>query len=393
MRGAFAAGAPEWTEKTARDKSVPVGDPMRMARLTALGRLLEIRHVVRCATAAGLVAGSIGVAQQSTPPAAAPGKTGVSASAPERAAAPTAISEPDPLPGKDFDTHIKKGSEQDVTAIGRRRIGARGIRNWYSTNWELQIGRQYAMEIDAVAPMVTDPMVVAYVNRIGQKLVRNSDARIPFTIKVLNSEAINAMALPGGYLYVDSGLILACGSEDELAGVMAHEIAHVTAHHAAREMTKMDYMAVGSIPMMLFGQGLWAGYGVYQGTQLAMPVGLLEFSRRHEAEADYLGVQYMYRAGYDPQGMVSIFEKLDALEKQRRNAIPVVFRAHPATAERIRAVQREIATILPPQPKYLVTTPEFEQVKARLQRIQTLQSAKDRAAASGSHAAAGGNVP
>jgi predicted Zn-dependent protease len=145
--------------------------------------------------------------------------------------------------------------------------------------------------------------------------------------------------------------------------------------------------------MMLFGQGLWAGYGLYQGTQLAMPVGLLEFSRRHEAEADYLGVQYMYRAGYDPQGMVSIFEKLNALEKQKRNAIPVVFRAHPATAERIRAVQREIATILPPQPKYLVTTPEFEQVKARLQRIQTLQSAKDRAAASGSHAAAGGNVP
>jgi predicted Zn-dependent protease len=174
---------------------------------------------------------------------------------------------------------------------------------------------------------------------------------------------------------------------------MAHEIAHVTAHHAAREMTKMDYMAVGSIPMMLFGQGLWAGYGVYQGTQLAMPVGLLEFSRQHEAEADYLGVQYMYRAGYDPQGMVAIFEKLDALEKQRRNAIPVAFRAHPATAERIRAVQREIATILPPRPKYLVTTSEFEQVKARLQRIQTKRSAGDRAAAPGSGVAAGESVP
>ncbi len=370
---------------------------MRMARLAALVRVLETSHAARCVTAAWLLAGLIAVAQQSTPPATAPAQTGGSAPAPapatERATTPAVTSEPDPLPGKDFNAHIRKGSEQDVTAVGRRRIGARGIRNWYSTNWELQIGRQYAIEIDAAAPMVTDPFVTGYVNRIGQKLVRNSDARIPFTIKVLNSKAINAMSLPGGYLYVDSGLILTCDSEDELAGVMAHEIAHVTAHHAAREMTKMDYMAVGSIPMMLFGQGLWAGYGVYQGTQLAMPVGLLEFSRQHEAEADYLGVQYMYRAGYDPQGMVAIFEKLDALEKQRRNAIPVAFRAHPATAERIRAVQREIATILPPRPKYLVTTSEFEQVKARLQRIQTKRSAGDRAAAPGSGVAAGESVP
>ena len=366
---------------------------MRMAWLPALGRVLKMRPTLWSAIAAGLVAGSIALAQQSTSPAAAPVQTGVSPAAPKSTPVPGEISEPDPLPGKDFNTHIKKGSEQDVTAVGQRRIGARGIKNWYSTNWEIQIGRRYATEIDAAAPLVTDPMVVGYVNRIGQTLVRNSDARIPFTIKVLNSEAINAMALPGGYLYVDSGLILACDSEDELAGVMAHEIAHVTAHHAAREMTKMDYVAVGSIPMMLLGQGLWAGYGVYQGTQFAMPAGLLEFSRRREAEADDLGVQYMYRAGYDPQGMVAIFEKFDALEKQRRSAIPAAFRTHPATAERIRAVRREIATILPPRPKYLVTTAEFEQVKARLQRIQSIPGAKDRAAASGVHAAAGGNNP
>jgi predicted Zn-dependent protease len=366
---------------------------MRMALVLALGRVLKMRPAPWSTLAAGLVAGSIAFAQQSTSPAAAPVQTGVSAAAQKSTPVPGAIFAPDPLPGKDFNSHIKRGSEQDVTAVGKRRIGVRGIKNWYSTNWEIQIGRRYATEIDATAPMVTDPMVVGYVNRIGQTLVRNSDARIPFTIKVLNSEAINAMALPGGYLYVDSGLILACDSEDELAGVMAHEIAHVTAHHAAREMTKMDYMAVGSIPMMLLGQGLWAGYGVYQGTQLAMPVGLLEFSRRHEAEADYLGVQYMYQAGYDPQGMVAIFEKFDALEKQRKSAIPLAFRTHPATAERIRAVQREMATILPPRPKYLVTTAEFEQVKAWLQRVQSIRSAKDRAAASGVHAAVGRNNP
>jgi len=137
-------------------------------------------------------------------------------------------------PGEKFDPKIKKGSEQDVEAVGTRKIGGRGVKNWYSTNWELGVGRQYSMEVEKTSHLVTDPVVVDYVNRIGQNLVRNSDAKVPFTIRVLDTDEINAMALPGGYFYVDSGLILACDSEDELAGVMAHEIAHVAAHHAAR---------------------------------------------------------------------------------------------------------------------------------------------------------------
>jgi hypothetical protein len=291
-----------------------------------------------------------------------------------KADAPTEMASP----GEDLDPHIKKGTEEDVDAVGQRNIGGRGLGNWYSTSWEIGTGKQYSMEIEKSSHLVTDPVVVEYVNRVGQNLVKNSDAKVPFTIKVLDTDEINAMALPGGFFYVNSGLILACDSEDELAGVMAHEIAHVAAHHAAREMTKMNYMQIGSIPLMIFAQGSWTGYGIYEVSQLAVPLTFLQFSREYEAEADYLGIQYMYRAGYDPQGMVSIFEKLDALEKHKPGAISRAFSDHPATPDRIADVEQEIATILPARPDYLVTTSEFDQVKARLARIQNKRGIQKR---------------
>jgi beta-barrel assembly-enhancing protease len=283
-----------------------------------------------------------------------------------------------PSPGEDLDPHIKKGSEEDVSSVGQRNIGGRGLGNWYSTNWEIGTGKQYSMEIEKSSHLVTDPVVVEYVNRIGQNLVKNSDAKVPFTIKVLDTDEINAMALPGGFFYVNSGLILACDSEDELAGVMAHEIAHVAAHHAAREMTKLNYMQLGQIPLIIFTQGTWTGYGIYEAYQLAVPLTFLQFSREYEAEADFLGIQYMYKAGYDPQGMVSIFEKLDALEKHKPGALSKAFSDHPATPDRIAAVEDEIATLLPAEPQYLVTSSEFDQVKARLARIQNKRGITDK---------------
>jgi hypothetical protein len=283
-----------------------------------------------------------------------------------------------PSPGEDLKPHIAKGSEEDVDAVGQRNIGGRGMGNWYSTNWEIGTGKQYSMEIEKSSHLVTDPVVVEYVNRVGQNLVKNSDSKVPFTIKVLDTDEINAMALPGGFFYVNSGLILACDSEDELAGVMAHEIAHVAAHHAAREMTKLNYMQIGSIPLMIFTQGTWTGYGIYEAAQLAVPLTFLQFSREYEAEADYLGVQYAYRSGYDPQGMVSIFEKLDALEKHKPGALSRAFSDHPATPDRIDNVENEIATILPARADYLVTTSEFDLVKARLARIQNKRGIQDK---------------
>ncbi len=283
-----------------------------------------------------------------------------------------------PSPGEALDPHIKKGSEEDVDAVGTRNIGGRGMGNWYSTNWEIGTGKQYSMEIEKSSHLVTDPVVVEYVNRVGQNIVRNSDSKVPFTIKVLDTDEINAMALPGGFFYVNSGLILACDSEDELAGVMAHEISHVAAHHAAREMTRMNYMQIGSVPLMIFTQGTWTGYGIYEAAQLAVPLTFLQFSRAFESEADFLGVQYMYKAGYDPQGMVSIFEKLDALQKHKPGAISRAFSDHPATPDRIDNVENEIATILPARPEYMVTTSEFDTVKARLARIQNKRGLNDK---------------
>jgi hypothetical protein len=275
-----------------------------------------------------------------------------------------------PSPGEALDPHIKPGSEDDVNAVGTRNIGGRGIGNWYSTDWEIRTGKQYSMEIEKSAHLVTDPVIVEYVNRVGQNIVKNSDCKVPFTIKVIDSDEINAMALPGGFFYVNSGLILAADEEAELAGVMAHEIAHVCAHHAARQMTKMNYAQIGSIPLIIFTQGSWTGYGIYEATQLAIPMSFLQFSRMDEAEADWLGLQYMYKAGYDPQAFIQLFEKLDALEKHKPGTLAKVFSDHPQTPDRIMHSEEEIATIMPARPDYMVTTSEFDDVKGRLARLE-----------------------
>jgi len=294
------------------------------------------------------------------------------------AAKTTAQTDAIPSPGEALDPHIKKGIEDDVEAVGTRNIGGRGLGNWYSTNWEIGAGKQYSMEIEKSAHLVTDPVVTEYVNRIGQNIVKNSDCKVPFTIKVIDSDEINAMALPGGFFYVNSGLIMAADEEAELAGVMAHETAHVCAHHAAREMTKANYMQIGSIPLIIFTQGSWTGYGIYEASQLAIPISFLEFSRASEEEADWLGLQYMYKAGYDPQAFIQFFEKIDALEKHKPGTLAKVFADHPQTPDRIAHSEEEIATIMPARPDYVVTTSEFDDIKARLARIENKRKLNDK---------------
>jgi beta-barrel assembly-enhancing protease len=265
---------------------------------------------------------------------------------------------------------IKPGSIEDVNAVGNREIGKRGLGNWYSTDGEIKMGKQYADEIEKTARFITDPVVTEYVNRIGQNIVKNSDCKVPFTIKVIDSDEINAFALPGGFFYVNSGLILNADEEAELAGVMAHETAHVCAHHAAREMTRMNWTQIGMVPLMIMLPYDWTGYGIYEAAQLAIPVTFLQFSRDFEAQADYLGIQYMYRAGYDPQAFITFFEKIQALEKRKPGLVAKAFSDHPQTPDRILHSQEEIARILPPRADYLVTTSEFDDVKARLARIE-----------------------
>jgi hypothetical protein len=270
---------------------------------------------------------------------------------------------------------VKTGSIEDVNAVGNREIGGRGLGNWYSTDTEIKMGKTYADEIEKSSKFITDPVVTEYVNRVGQNIVKNSDCKVPFTIKVLDSDEINAFALPGGFFYVNSGLILNADEEAELAGVMAHETAHVCAHHAVREMTRMNYAQLGTIPLIFIGG--WTGYGIYEAASIGIPITFMKFSREFEGQADYLGVQYMYRAGYDPQAFITFFEKIQALEKRKPGAVAKVFADHPQTPDRILHSQEEIARILPARDEYMVTTSEFDDVKARLARIENKRRLTD----------------
>ena len=311
---------------------------------------------------------------QSTPPPTAPTTAPTAAPATSQTPPSTDVSSPqastDPkLPG------VKQGSVNDVNAVGTRDIGGRGMGNWYSTETEIRMGKSYAMQLEKSVKFVNDPTVVEYVNRIAQNLVKNSDAKVPFTIKVIDSDEVNAMALPGGFMYVNSGLLLTADDEAEMAGVIAHEIGHVAAHHAVREQTRMNYAQLGTIPLIFIGG--WTGYGIYEAAQIGIPLTFLQFSRGFESQADFLGVQYMYRSGYDPQAFVTIFEKLENLEKTKPHMIAKAFSSHPQTPDRIEATQKEIATVLPPRAEYVVTTSEFDDVKARLARIENKRKLND----------------
>src|ERR1039458_5776786 len=295
-------------------------------------------------------------------------------------ASPPAPEKPD-KPDKP-DKNAPSGSTlNNIDAIGNRNVGCnKGMGNWYSLDKQVAMGRAYSQQVEHTAKMVQDPVVTEYINRLGQNLVRNSDAKVPFTITAIEPEQLNAFALPGGFFYVNSGLILAADNEAELAGVMAHEIGHVAACHVAREQTRSNIANLASIGL-IFIPGGWA---VYEGTQAALSIGVpltfMKFSRNFEAEADFLGMEYMYKAGYDPQSFISFFEKVEALEKKKPGFIAKAFESHPMTPNRVAAAQQEMKTVLPARPEYIVDTSEFEDVKGRLASIQNrhkVQNDKD----------------
>jgi len=262
------------------------------------------------------------------------------------------------------DGDTKRNPKDDPDAIGSRDVGS-GV-NFYSLEKEIALGKQLAQEVERQAKVVDDPIIAEYVNRVGQNIVRNSDAKVPFTIKVLDSEEVNAFALPGGFFFVNSGLILKADNEAELAGVMAHETAHVACRHGTRQATKGELMEIGLIAGSIFTGYGWTGYAVRQLGSLAIPMTMLVFTRGMERQADYYGLQYMYKAGYDPVAFVDFFEKIETMEKKKPGAVAKVFASHPMDEDRIKAAEREIQTILQPRPQYIVNTSEFNDVKARL---------------------------
>lgn len=255
-----------------------------------------------------------------------------------------------------------KDKKKDPDEIGNRDVG-KGV-NFYSIEKEIALGKQLAQEVERQAKIVDDPIIAEYVNRVGQNLVRNSDAKIPFTIKVIDAEEINAFALPGGFFFINTGIILAADSEAEMAGVMAHEIAHVAARHGTRQATRGTLVNYASIPLIFMGG--WTGYAIRQGAGLAIPLGFLTFSRAFEEEADLLGLQYLYKSGYDPTAFVDFFEKIQTKEKRKPGTMAKVFSSHPPTGDRITKAQKNIQEILTEKPEYVVTTSEFNEVKERL---------------------------
>jgi predicted Zn-dependent protease len=333
-----------------------------------------LRHTLNFALGGALLAiPAFAMPQSQDPPQQDPSKAPPAQQAPQPQAQQPATAAEQPVQQKD--TVNPRNTKEDVEAIGDRKVSCK--MNWFSIEKEIALGKGLAQEVERSSKLIDDPVVTEYVNRVGQNLVRNSDAKVPFTIKVIDSDEVNAFALPGGFFYVNSGLILRAQEESELAGVMAHEISHVTARHGTCQATKGELMQLASIPAMIFIPYTWAGYAMYQGLNLAIPLTFLKFSRDAEREADFLGIQYMYKAGYDPNSYVTFFERIQADEKRRPGTIPKAFSTHPPTPERIGNTQKEIARILPARQEYIVTTSEFDTVRARLRNIMFSRKATD----------------
>ncbi len=261
---------------------------------------------------------------------------------------------------------VAKDKKKDPDEIGNRDVG-KGV-NFYSIEKEIALGKQLAQEVERQAKIVDDPVIAEYVNRVGQNLVRNSDAKVPFTIKVIDAEEINAFALPGGFFFVNTGVMINADSEAEMAGVAAR--------HGTRQATRGQIINYASIPLIFMGG--WTGYAIRQGAGLAIPLGFLTFSRGFESEADYLGLQYMYKAGYDPTAFVDFFEKIQSKEKKKPGTMSKVFSTHPMTDDRIKTSQKTIQDILKAKPEYVVTTSEFNDVKTRLYAMHNRRKPDDK---------------
>lgn len=271
------------------------------------------------------------------------------------------------VPAADKATAKKLRAEDNVALIGHRNVG--GGLDFYSKSKESALGQSLAAQVLQESKVVSDPVVNEYINRLAQNLGRNSDAQFPITVHVLQDDTINAFTLPGGFIFVNSGLILSLQEEDELAGAIAHEIGHVAARHGTRNATKGDLMQILAIPAVIAaGPGL-AGLGAEEAASAAIPLQYEKFSRGAEQEADWLGVQYLWKSGYDPQGMARAFEILNEDEKEKPGLLSRMFASHPQTPDRVALTEKEIATILPPHSEYEVTTSEFDRVKARLRAL------------------------
>jgi predicted Zn-dependent protease len=264
----------------------------------------------------------------------------------------------------------------DPAQIGNRDVG-KGV-NFYSLEKEMALGKQLAEEVQRQAKLVTDPLISEYVNRIGQNLVRSSDARVPFTFQVIEGDSPNAFALPGGYVFVYTALLKIASEEDELAAAMAHEIAHVAARHMTKQATRSQIVNLAGVPIgVILGGGIGGAVARQGANNVGVPAAFMHLTRQDESEADHLGVQYLYAAGYDPNGAISIFEKLESLERKQPGTVARIFSTHPMDAARIRKTEQEIDSILPARDEYVINTSEYIDIRQRLISLEVRKKAAE----------------
>ncbi len=257
---------------------------------------------------------------------------------------------------------------EDVNRIGHRDVT--GMLNFFTLRQEVEFGSALAGQVNERVQLVDDPAITEYVNRIGRSIARNSDVKVPLAIKVVRDETVNAFALPGGFFYVNTGLVLAARDEAELAGVMGHEIAHIVGRHGVRQASRgMLASLTAEFLIEAFGGDNWGTVVAVTAANIALPVTLLKFSREFEKKADFLGMQYLYKTGYDPLAMVSFFERLSAREREKTGFIAAAFRTHPLSSKRVMLLQKAIDELLPDQPSYVVSASEFDAVKARIAEL------------------------
>jgi beta-barrel assembly-enhancing protease len=247
--------------------------------------------------------------------------------------------------------------------------------NFYSIEQELALGKQLALEVEKQAKIVDDPTISEYVNRLGQNLARNSRIAFPVTVKIIQSDEINAFTLPGGHIFINTGLIKLSANEAELASALAHELGHSAARHATRQASRKKLMSMGTVPLFLLG-GV-TGLAAREAAEIAVPMAFLKFSREFETEADLLGLECLSRSGYDPNATVDLFESMESTERRQPGSVAKLFRSHPLTPDRIEKTQKDIDTRLPRRDEFIVNTSEYEAVRARLYDLLQPQSASD----------------
>lgn len=352
------------------------------------------RPITALVLASSLLASSMAALAQTPQTPKSTEQTQTQTSAAQQNQAQTATTQTDPKAATTTPATAARGTKplgvnENPDMIGKRNINGGLIAKMSgSTEKEVRLGREAAAEVDRQAKFIEDPMITEYVNRVGQNIVLHSDAKVPFTIKVIDSDEVNAFALPGGFFYVNKGLLLAADNEAELAGVMAHEIAHVAARHAVENQTKASLLEYAALGASIFLGGI-PGM-IYQNTAGIGLLGIfMKFSRSAEEEADKLGVQYMYAAGYDPGAMATMFEKLEAKNKKKPGFISRAFASHPAPPDR-RAAALALAARFPEHEEYVISSSEFQRVKARLLRLSNARASSSGAIQAGDDTGAPG---